>query len=46
MPRFRSLNSRYFSTTGVSSLWALAVFWYFAESLITSGEARAWVSSS
>src|SRR5205085_8875260 len=46
MPCFRSLYSRYFPTISVISLWALAVFWYFAESLIVSGDARAWVSSS
>jgi len=28
------------------SLCALAVFWYFAESLVISGEARAWFSYS
>jgi hypothetical protein len=31
---------------GAISAWALAVFWYFAESLTISGEASAFVSSS
>src|SRR5664280_29008 len=46
MPRVRSLYSRYFSTMGASSLWALAVFWKRAESETISGEARALLSSS
>src|SRR6516225_7563728 len=46
MPRVRSLYSRYLSTTGASSLCVLAVFWYRAESEMTSGDARAWFSSS
>src|SRR5215475_2586723 len=46
IPRCRSLYSRYFSTISESSLCAFAVFWYFDESLITSGDARARVSSS
>src|SRR6185437_16507166 len=46
MPFCRSLYSRYFSTISESSLCALAVFWYFDESLITSGDARALVNSS
>src|SRR5215472_3474744 len=46
MPRCRSLYSRYFSTISVRSLCALAVFWYFEESPITSGDARALVNSS
>ena len=33
------MYSRYFSTTGASSACAFAVFWYFAESEITSGVA-------
>src|ERR1039458_10649793 len=46
MPRVRSLYSRYFSTIGASSLWALAVFWKRAESETISGEDRALLSSS
>src|ERR1035438_144527 len=46
MPRFRSLYSRYFSTIGASSLWALAVFWKRAESVTISGDDRALLSSS
>ena len=46
MPRFKSLYSRYRSTMRLISLCALAVFWYFAESLIISGEASACVRSS
>src|SRR5438270_4515777 len=46
IPRFRSLYSRYFSTISATSLWALAVFWYLDESLITLGEESARVSSS
>src|ERR1035438_889455 len=46
MPRVRSLYSRYFSTMGASSLWALAVFWKRAESETMSGEDRALLSSS
>src|ERR1035437_2150237 len=46
MPRVRSLYSRYFSTMGASSLWALAVFWKRAESETISGEDRALLSSS
>src|SRR5215467_5544087 len=46
IPRCRSLYSRYLSTISERSLWALAVFWYLDESLITSGEESARVSSS
>src|SRR3954467_9955824 len=46
MPFLRSLNSRYFSAMGATSLWAFAVFWYFAESVTISGDARAAFSSS
>src|SRR5450755_2984287 len=46
IPRVRSLYSRYFSTMGASSLWALAVFWKRAESETISGEDRALLSSS
>src|SRR5947207_4258206 len=46
IPRCRSLYSRYFSTISATSLWALAVFWYLAESPVISGEDRALVSSS
>src|SRR5450759_1148793 len=46
MPRVRSLYSRYFSTMGASSLWALAAFWKRAESETMSGEDRALLSSS
>src|SRR5579863_4129885 len=46
IPLVRSLYSRYFSTIGAISACALAVFWYFAESLTISGDASALVSSS
>jgi hypothetical protein len=41
MPRFRSLYSRYFSTIRRLRYALLAVFWYFAESFVISGDSSA-----